>query len=349
MSDMTRDDAETGRRGLEFDPAKLDAFLRSALPGLEGSMRLERIGGGQSNPTFFVDFDTRRLVLRKKPAGDILPSAHAVDREFRILRALAGTKVPVPPALLFHEPSDVVGTPFYVMERLDGRVFHDSALPGVSPTDRHAMYLSMAETMAALHTVDWRAVGLEGYGKPGGYFERQIARWTRQWTLSKTREIPEVDLMIEWLPRHMARDDETTICHGDFRLGNLMFHPTEPRVVAVLDWELSTLGHPLADAAFSCLAWHSRPEWYGGILGLDIEALGIPTQEEYLARYYSAAGRTTEVELFHIVFSLFRFAVILEGIAARARDGTAASDNAREVGDLSVAFARRAADLIAAA
>jgi aminoglycoside phosphotransferase (APT) family kinase protein len=349
MSETTRHDADAGRRPAEFAPERLDAFLRGALPDLTGPMRLERIGGGQSNPTFFVDFDTRRLVLRKKPAGEILPSAHAVDREFRILRALADTDVPVPKALLLHENDDVVGTPFYVMERLDGRVFHDSALPGLSPADRRAMYLSMADTMAALHKVDWRAVGLEGFGKPGGFFERQIARWTRQWSLSKTREIPEVDLMIEWLPRNMAPNDETTICHGDFRLGNLMFHATEPRVVAVLDWELSTLGHPLADAAFSCLAWHSRPEWYGGILGLDFETLGIPTQDEYLARYYEAAGRTTGVDLFHIVFSLFRFAVILEGIAARARDGTAASENAREVGDLSVAFARRAADLIAAA
>jgi aminoglycoside phosphotransferase (APT) family kinase protein len=232
------------------------------------------------------------------------------------------------------------------MERVDGRVFHDSALPGVGPDERRAMYLSMAETMAKLHNADWAGIGLSDYGKPGSYFARQIGRWTKQWQLSRTREIPEVDRLIAWLPAHMAPDDETTICHGDFRLGNLMFHPTEPRVVAVLDWELSTLGHPLADAAFSCLIWHSPPELYGGILGLNLKALGIPAQAEYLEHYYRAAGRTGGVEAFHLVFSLFRFAVILEGIAARAKAGNAAADNAAQVGDLSVAFARRAVELI---
>ena len=330
----------------EFDPARLDAFLRKALPGLSGAMRLSRISGGQSNPTFFVTFDNRRLVLRKQPPGEVLPSAHAVDREFRIMRALSETDVPVPPTLLFQPERDVIGTPFYVMERVEGRVFHDNALPGVEPEERRAMYFAMAETMAKLHTADWAGLGLADYGRPGSYFARQLGRWTKQWQLSRTREIPEVDCLIEWLPTHMAPDDETTICHGDFRFGNLMFHPTEPRVVAVLDWELSTLGHPLADAAFSCIGWHSRPEWYGGVLGLDQKALGIPTQAEYLERYDRAAGRTSGVETFHLVFSLFRFAVILEGIAARAKAGNAAAENAAQVGDLSVAFARRAVELI---
>jgi aminoglycoside phosphotransferase (APT) family kinase protein len=309
-------------------------------------MRLERIGGGQSNPTFFVGYDDRRLVLRKQPPGEVLPSAHAVDREYRVLRALSGTSVPAPQALLFHANRDVVGTPFYVMERLDGRVFHEGSLPGIAPNDRRAMYFSMAETMARLHTVDWAAIGLADYGKQGNYFARQIGRWTKQWQLSRTRDIPEIDRVSAWLQEHLPEDDETTICHGDFRLGNLMFHPEEPRVIAVLDWELSTLGHPLADAAFSCLAWHSRPEWYGGIMGLDLDALGIPTQEEYLQHYYRAAGRSTGVEVFHLVFSLFRFAVILEGIAGRAKAGNAAAENAAQVGDLSVAYARRAVELI---
>ena len=330
----------------EFDPVRLDTFLRGALRGLGGTMRLDRIKGGQSNPTFFVTYDNRRLVLRKKPPGEVLPSAHAVDREFRVMSALSETDVPVPPTLLFHPERDVIGTPFYVMERVEGRVFHDNALPGVAPEERRAMYFSMAETMAKLHTVDWAGIGLADYGRPGSYFARQLGRWSKQWHLSRTREIPEIDRLIEWLPAHMASDDETTICHGDFRLGNLMFHGTEPRVVAVLDWELSTLGHPLADAAFSCLAWHSRPEWYGGVLALDLNALGIPTQGEYLECYYKAAGRTSGVETFHLVFSLFRFAVILEGIAARAKAGNAAAENAAQVGDLSVAFARRAVELI---
>jgi aminoglycoside phosphotransferase (APT) family kinase protein len=330
----------------EFDSGRLDAFLRTALSGLSGTMQLERIGGGQSNPTFFVTYDDRRLVLRKQPPGEVLPSAHAVDREYRILTALSGTPVPVPEALLFHAERDVVGTPFYVMERLDGRVFHEGALPGIEPKDRRAMYLSMAETMARLHTVDWAAIGLADYGRQGNYFARQIGRWTRQWQLSRTRDIPDIDRVSAWLQEHLPDDDETTICHGDFRLGNLMFHPAEPRVIAVLDWELSTLGHPLADAAFSCLAWHSRPEWYGGIMGLDLDELGIPTQQEYLEHYYRAAGRSTGVEVFHLVFSLFRFAVILEGIAGRAKAGNAAAENAAQVGDLSVAYARRAAELI---
>jgi aminoglycoside phosphotransferase (APT) family kinase protein len=309
-------------------------------------MALERIGGGQSNPTFFVDYGNRRLVLRKQPAGEILPSAHAVDREYRVMKALGSTDVPVPPALLFCAEREVVGTPFYVMERVEGRVFHDSALPGVMPNDRRAMYLSMAETLARLHKVDWAKAGLSDYGRHSDYFARQISRFTKQWTLSRTREIPEIDTLVAWLPAHIESDDETTISHGDFRLGNLMFHPGEPRVVAVLDWELSTLGHPLADVAWSCLAWHTPPECYGGILGLELGALGIPTQAEYLERYYAMTGRDDGLKPFHLVFALFRFAVILEGIAARAKAGNAAAENAAEVGDLSLAFARRAVELI---
>lgn len=282
----------------EFDPTQLDAFLRIALPDLSGTMRLERIGGGQSNPTFFITYDNRRLVLRKQPAGAILPSAHAVDREYRILRALSETAVPVPTALIFHADRDVVGTPFYVMERMEGRVFHDCSLPDVAREDRRAMYMSMAETMAQLHSIDWAAIGLSDYGKPGNYFGRQIGRWTRQWELGRTRDIHDIDAVSAWVQTHVPSDDETTVAHGDFRLGNLMFHPTEPRVVAVLDWELSTLGHPLADAAFSCLAWHMRPEWYGGTLGLNLQELGIPTQQEYLERYYEAAGRSPESRYF---------------------------------------------------
>ncbi len=336
----------------EFDPARLDAFLRTALRNRSaGAMTLERISGGQSNPTFFVSYAEAgtRLVLRKKPPGPLLPSAHAVDREYRVLKALAGSAVPVPPVLLFHAEDDVVGTPFYLMERLDGRVFHDTALPGVPPEDRRRMYFAMAETLAALHRFDWQGAGLNDYGKPGNYYARQLARWGRQWRETKTREIPAIDQLIEWLSANLDGRDETSIVHGDFRLGNLMFHPGEPRVVAVLDWELSTLGHPLSDAAFSCLPWHSTPEMYGGIAGLDRAALGIPTQAEYLARYCEAAGRKDGPGAFHIAFSLFRFAVILDGIAARARTGNAAAENAVAVGEMAESFARQAMTLINAA
>ncbi|QCI67871.1 phosphotransferase family protein [Phreatobacter stygius] len=332
----------------EFDAARLDAWLRLAVPDCRGPMRLERIGGGQSNPTFFVSYDNRQLVMRKQPAGPVLPSAHAVDREYRIMRALSLTDVPVPEMLAFCDDRAVVGTPFFVMARVEGRVFHDCALPGVAQPERRAIYFAMAETLARLQKVDIAAVGLADYGRPGGFFPRQIARWTSQWQLSKTRDNSDIERLIAWLPAHLPEGDETTISHGDFRLGNLMFHPSEPRVVAVLDWELSTLGHPLADAAFSCLAWHTRPAWFNGVLGLDIEALGIPSMACYLDRYRGAAGRLSDVETFHLVFSLFRFAVILEGIAARAKAGNAAASNAAEVGDLSASFAGRAVELIEA-
>jgi len=333
----------------EFDPARLDGFLRSALPRrAAGTMTLERISGGQSNPTFFVSYPDAgtQLVLRKKPPGSLLPSAHAVDREYRILKALAGSAVPVPPVLLLHEQDDIVGTPFYLMERLDGRVFHDTALPGVAPQERRAMYFAMAETLSALHSFDWQAAGLADFGKPGNYYARQLKRWGGQWRETRTRDIPEIDRAIDWLGSHLDEAGETTIVHGDFRLGNLMFHPSEPRVVAVLDWELSTLGHPLSDVAFSCLPWHSTPQMYAGIVGLDREALGIPTQTEYLARYCAAAGRENGPGRFHLAFSLFRFAVILDGIAARARTGNAAAENAVAVGEMAKSFAERAEAVI---
>jgi len=335
-------------RAAGFDAARLDAFLRGALPGLAGEMRLARIGGGQSNPTFVVDYDDRSMVLRKQPPGDLLPSAHAVDREHRVLRALAGTDVPVPRALLFHAGREVVGTPFYVMDKVDGRVFASHALAGVEPADRRAMYASMARTLAALHRVDPAAVGLADYGRPGNYFARQIARWSKQWAASRTRENPALDRLIAWLPAHIPDGDETAICHGDYRIGNLMFHPTEPRVVAVLDWELSTLGHPLADLGFNAMAWETRPDEYGGLRGLDLRALGVPSLDDYVATYLAASGRRDGIAPFHVAFALFRFAVIFEGIAARAAAGNAASDDASEAGKLGPAFARRAVELAGA-
>jgi aminoglycoside phosphotransferase (APT) family kinase protein len=329
-----------------FDPDALDGFLKAAVLGVKGALRLERIAGGQSNPTFFASYDNRRLVLRKQPPGELLPSAHAVDREYRIISALARTGVPVPPALLYCADRAVVGTPFYVMERVDGRVFHDCMLPGVSRTDRQVMYESMARTLAALHNVDFAAVGLADFGKPGNYFARQINRWSRQWQLSRTREDLHIERLIAWLPEHIPADDTTSLVHGDYRIGNLMFHPTEPRVVALLDWELSTLGHPLADVAHSAIAWLSQPDEYGGLLGRDLEALGLPDLEHFKADYAAAARHGARVTSFHLAFALFRWAVIFEGIAARAKAGNASAENATETGRLAAAFARRAADLV---
>jgi len=329
-----------------LDTELLDTSLRRVLPGLEGAPSVEAIAGGQSNPTFFVTYDNRRLVLRKQPAGELLPSAHAIDREHRIISALAGSGVPVPPALLYCDDRAVVGTPFYVMERVDGRVFHDCTLRGMTPEDRGAMYDAMARTLAALHNVDFAAVGLSDYGRPGNYFARQVSRWSRQWAEIRTREDANVERLIAWLPQNIPADETTAIVHGDFRIGNLMFHPTEPRVVALLDWELSTLGHPLADLAHSAMAWVSAPEEYGGIRGLDLAALGIPPLEDYVAAYDGAARHGVRMAPFHMAFALFRWSMIFEGIAARAKAGTAADGNAGETGGLAAAFAARAVALI---
>jgi aminoglycoside phosphotransferase (APT) family kinase protein len=330
----------------DFEPDRLDAFLRAQLPGLRGSMRLDRISGGQSNPTYFVSYDNRRLVLRKQPSGDVLPSAHAVDREFRIQAALAATDVPVPATVLFHPERDVIGTPFYLMDRVEGRVFADCTLPGVSPDHRRAMFLAMAETLARLHRIDWQGLGLSDYGRPENYFQRQVGRWCRQWQLSRQDESPDIAKLARWLPENIPSGGSVAISHGDFRIGNLMFHPREPRVVAVLDWELSTLGHPLADLAYSALAWRLRTDEYMGMQDADLGALGIPAEREYVEHYHRHANMDEPLRPFHYAFALFRLAVIFDGIAARARSGNATSDNAADVGRLGARFARRAVEIL---
>jgi aminoglycoside phosphotransferase (APT) family kinase protein len=290
-----------------------------------------------------VDWGAARLVLRKKPEGPILPGAHAVEREFRVLRALADTPVPVPRALWLEEDPGVLGTPFYVMERLEGRVFADAALPCVAPETRREMYLDMARTLARLHAVRPEAVGLEEFGRPGNYFERQIARWTGQYRASPGPRIAALDRLAEWLPAHMPPDDgQVAIAHGDFRIGNLMFHATEPRVIGVLDWELSTLGHPLADLGFCVMPWHSAPDEYGGLLGTGWRDAGIPERDAFVAEYMAHARPTAPLAPFHVAFAMFRFAVIFVGIADRARAGSAASAEAATLGPLADRFARRA-------
>lgn len=331
----------------ELDTGALAAWLSARLPGT-GLPHLTRIGGGQSNPTWFVDWGDARLVLRKKPAGPILPGAHAVEREFRVMRALAATDVPVPRVLWLEEDASILGTPFYVMERLEGRVFADTALPGVTPADRRAMYLDMARVLARLHAVRPADVGLSDFGKPGNYFARQIARWTKQYAESTGPRIAALDELVEWLPANMPEDDgAVAIAHGDFRVGNLMWHKTEPRVIGVLDWELSTLGHPLADLGFCVIPWHSSGDEYAGLLGRDWQGAGIPARDDFVAEYLAHAIPTGPLLPFHIAFALFRFAVIFVGIADRARAGSAASAEAAALGPLAERFALRACEVIA--
>jgi aminoglycoside phosphotransferase (APT) family kinase protein len=299
--------------------------------GVEVGAQLDQtpIQGGQSNPTYLLDLGTRKLVLRRKPFGKLLPSAHAVEREFRIMRALEGSEVPVPRCLALCEDPGVVGSPFYVMEYVEGRIFNDPS------TVQSPIYDEMNRVIAALHSVDPVALGLADYGKHGNYIERQVQRWTKQYRASQTEDIPAMDRLIEWLPQHIPAGDETRIVHGDFRLDNLIFHPTEPRILAVLDWELSTLGHPLADFAYHCLGWYRGAETHEGLLGLDLQALNIPSVEDYLATYCQRVGREVlpkhEWE-FYVIFNMFRVVGIFQGLAQRALQGNASSDRAAALG-----------------
>ena len=318
--------------------AALDAYMRKQFGAALGA--IEPIGGGQSNPTYFITVGTQRLVLRKQPHGPILKGAHAVDREYRVLEALSKTDVPVPTPLLYCADQEILGTPFYVMERIEGRVFHDAALPELSRDERAALYHSMAETLAKLHALDPNEIGLSDFGRPGNYFERQLARWSKQWQESSVHSIPALDRLIEELTNALPPDDGvTSIVHGDYRMGNLMIHPTEPRVIGILDWELSTLGNPLADLGFAAMVWHTTPKDYGGIAGLDFERLGLLTKDEFVNVYMRHAKDKSSLKPFHIAFALFRFAVIFVGIAERARLGNATGKNAAEIAPLAQRFA----------
>jgi aminoglycoside phosphotransferase (APT) family kinase protein len=308
---------------VDFDPAALELFLADHF-GERATTRLTRVAGGQSNPTYFVTYGAHRMVLRKQPNGQILRGAHAVDREYRVLAALHPTGVPVPRPIVFHPGRDVVGTPFYLMERVAGRVFPDGALSGADRSERRDLWFGLADALAMLHAIRPEEVGLGDFGRPGNYFARQISRWSRQWAESASGPIPQIDALAAWLEENQPPDDgRSALAHGDYRMGNVLFHPTEPRVVAILDWELSTLGHPLGDLGFCCMAWHTDPDEYGGLLGLDLDALGLPTEEDFVGRYMARSPRSAHLTAFHKAFALFRFAVIWVGIADRVRAGTA--------------------------
>lgn len=322
-----------------IDQSALTDWLQTHLDGFQGPLSVEMFKGGQSNPTYKLITPQRAYVMRAKPGpvAKLLPSAHAIEREFRVMSALRDTGVPVAQMHALCEDESVIGRAFYVMECVNGRVMWDQALPDMGREQRGAIYDEMNRVMAALHSVDPIAIGLDGFGKPGNYFERQIGRWSKQYVASVTQPIPEMDRLMAWLPDHipaMARDESmVSVVHGDYRLDNLMFHPTEPRVLAVLDWELSTLGHPLADFSYHCMAWHIPPGAFRGIGGLDVRALGIPDEADYIARYCERTGFATPQQLkadwnFYLAYNMFRLAAILQGIAKRVEAGTASSAQA---------------------
>jgi aminoglycoside phosphotransferase (APT) family kinase protein len=318
-----------------FDVGALESWLRENVDGFAGPLSVEQFKGGQSNPTFKLITPGARYVMRAKPGpvAKLLPSAHAVEREYRVLAALAGTEVPVGRVFGLCEDESVIGRAFYVMDFVDGRVLWEQGLPDMSRSERFAIYDEMNRVIAALHSIDPAAVGLDDYGRHGNYLTRQIGRWTKQYQASETEKIEEMDRLIEWLPRHIPPDEETSIVHGDYRLDNLIFHPTEPKILAVLDWELSTLGHPLADFSYHCMGYHIPPTQFRGIAGLDLEALGIPSEQQYIDMYCRRTGRSGVGNWsFYMAYNCFRLSAIVQGIMKRAVDGIASSPQAFEAG-----------------
>jgi len=360
---MTDFSAFTGTREVadshRFDEAALTRYLSDNLKGFQGPLSVEMFKGGQSNPTYKLITPGRTYVMRAKPGpvAKLLPSAHAIEREFRVMKALHSTGFPVPEMGVLCEDESIIGRAFFVMEFKSGRVLWDQSLPDFTPEQRRVHYLEMNRVIASLHSVDVQAVGLADYGKPGNYFDRQIGRWSKQYVASITEPITEMDRLMEWLPASMpdsAKDESrVSIVHGDYRLDNVMYDAEEARIIAVLDWELSTLGHPLADFSYHCMAWHIEPGDFRGIGGLDHEALGIPSEAEYIAHYCKHTGFTTPEALqrdwnFYLAYNMFRLAAILQGIAKRVQLGTASSAQAaksaagaRPMAELAWKFAQR--------
>ena len=332
-----------------LDTACLQAYLAERIADFGQIQSCSKFAGGQSNPTYLLTTSSRPYVLRRKPPGLLLKSAHAVDREFRVIQALGDTAVPVPRVYCLCDDESVIGSMFYVMEFVQGRIFWDGALPEQTPAQRGAMYEAMVQVLAAMHSVDLGPIGLSDYGRPGNYFARQISRWSEQYQTTATEVNPAMDRLIEWLPRNLPVDDgQVALNHGDYRIDNLVFHPTEPRVLAVLDWELSTLGHPWADLAYQCMQWRLPVDAaIPGLGGLDRAALGIPSEKAYVARYCELNGiREIPNWDFYIVFSFFRLAAILQGIKKRALDGNASSQKATAYGNLARPISEMAAALL---
>ncbi len=317
----TKDVAESHR----FDEARLADWMASHVAGFRGPLEVRQFKGGQSNPTYELSTPTRKYVMRRKPPGKLLPSAHAVDREYRVISALHPTGFPVPKPFGLCEDDSVIGTMFYIMDKVEGRILWDQSLPAYAPAERHAIHMAGLRTLAALHNTDYVAVGLSDFGRPGNYMARQISRWTKQYKASETQHLETIERLIAWLPQSVPDDDQTTIVHADYRLDNMIMHPTEPRVIAVLDWELATLGNPLADFTYVLMQWVN-----GAIAAIpDAKAHGIPTMEEYVAEYCRLTGRSGLPDLnWYFAYNSFRLAGILQGIVGRARDGTANSPQA---------------------
>jgi aminoglycoside phosphotransferase (APT) family kinase protein len=345
---MTDADALAGTQPVDptqrFGVAQLERYLAEAIPGFKGPLMVEQFKGGRSNPTFKLRTPGKDYVLRRKPAGKLVSSAHAVDREYKAITALANSDVPVAKGHWLCEDSSIIGTAFYVMDCVDGRLFWDPVLPDMAPVERRSIFMEMNRVIAALHKLDYARIGLADYGKPGNYFARQIDRWSKVYRASETRRIDAFEDLIAWLPKNIPGGDETCIVHGDYRLDNLIFHSTEPRIVAVLDWELSTLGHPLADFNYHCLTWHLPPGVLRGLAGVNLEPLGIPTEAEYVSAYCQATGRAAidpDDWDFSTAYNLFRLGAIAQGIAGRVREGTATSADAREVGEAAAPLAEQ--------
>ena len=341
-------DATPQDRGVDFEIARLDEFLRGRFGGAEPT-RVERTQGGMSNPTYFLTRGDWRAVLRKQPNATLMPSAHAIDREYRVLTALRNSPVPTPEPYLYCDDRAVIGTPFYLMQRFDGRVFHEFRTPGLNRQERAQAYRSMCATLASIHKLDFRALGLGDFGKPGNYFARQLNRWSSQWTQFRRGDgdNPDLDHIVRWLSERVPDSEAIALCHGDFRIANVIFHVTEPRVIGVLDWELSTLGHPLVDLAFSSQAWRMTPDENGGLLGLPLEEMGIPSEGEYLELYYELSGAQERLTRFHQVFAMFRGAVGSASVAARGELGNGELPDAAHIGRrLARAYAKRGVALI---
>jgi aminoglycoside phosphotransferase (APT) family kinase protein len=326
-----------------FDEATLARWCEANVDGFEGPLSVRQFQGGQSNPTFQLVTPARKYVLRKKPPGQLLASAHQVDREYKVMKALADTPVPVPHMYALCEDDAVIGTTFYVMEHLEGRVFRDPTLPEQTPEERAAIYDDMNRVLAELHKVDFAAVGLEDFGRPGNYFERQISRWIKQYRAAETETIADMEELIAWMPDNIPDEDSVSIAHGDFRLENTMYHPTEPKMIAVLDWELSTIGHPLADLGYNSMLYHIDSPTMGTLTRVDFATSGIPDEDEYVAAYCRRTGREgIENWPFYVGFSIFRLASIAQGVYKRGLDGNASSEKALIYGNAAKMLAEAA-------